>query len=833
MGLGDLVDDVGDGLENLATGAEHLAGKVVDGGSHLIGDGLDAVGLHGAAQSVDGFGDSVADHLGDQVAEKQLGQSDDPTQLVHGDVGAISQTASRLQEFAAAFGETAQGLAGIDTAGWHGVTADAFRQVYQAHPRQWSDAQDACKTASSAWRTFSDAVTAAQGQAREAITLYNQANQATQAAQARYDQAQATYNQQAWAYVQNVAAGRDPGPQTQPPGPFSDPGTAGRQHAQDLLTTARQARDTAAETAERALNQAMAQAPTTPKFTQRMLDDLGDATTLASVEGEHFLGGALKGVGDLGKFARTLLPFDPYNITHPAEYVDGLSSTAAGLVHTALHPMSLVTGLLGSGWGSDPAEALGMLVPNLIGVVGSDGTFEAADAAEAASTTTRVAGAAQDADGVAARGASDDAGARAPVGNAGMSQPGLVAREPAIQVGRAPALDPADTQGISGDLGEFEHDLAKIHVHETEPTTVSAAPSPAPPTSVHGGVSDGGSAIQQRLAGLHSTGTDRVGLRDGGSTDTSSSGSSGEGPPSSDSSPPSARTDGGATGGAGASHAGPVLESAEADSIAAQGVRDSGAGLAAVERDLDRFHLGHSEDVSEPSIWPPSNGNLLDGRSVGGFELTPPDPTPPTLRTTASNPAPADGAHPDPQQQYLTRYPPSVDDQEWLAEIRTRWPEAHRLSDAELLALHQYKTSAYELNRALRSGNVAQIESLAPEIHTTSSALARLPDFHGRVVRARGVGLTPDQLDQALERYTPGTVVSEPSFTSTAKSPPGYGVIEYHITSLSGKDISPLLDQDSGVQEVLFPPDSRFRVDHRFFNSTAQKWQIYLSDVGQ
>lgn len=223
MGLGDLINSVGDGLDHLATGAEHLAGQVVDGGSHLIGDGLSAVGLHGAAQSVDNFGDSVADHLGDQVAEKQLGQTDDPTQLVHGDVGAIAQTASRLQQFAIAFGETAQGLAGIDTAHWQGATADAFRQSYQAHPHQWSDAQDACTTASRAWRTFGDTVTSAQGQAREAIALYQQANHATQTAQARYTQAQATYTHQSWAYVRTLATGGDPGPQPQPPAPFPTP----------------------------------------------------------------------------------------------------------------------------------------------------------------------------------------------------------------------------------------------------------------------------------------------------------------------------------------------------------------------------------------------------------------------------------------------------------------------------------------------------------------------------------------------------------------------------------------------------------------------------------
>lgn len=516
MGLGDLINSVGDGLEDLATGAEHLAGQVVDGGSHLIGDGLNAVGLHGAAQSVDNFGDSVADHLGDQVAEKQLGQTDDPTQLVHGDVGAIAQTASRLQQFATAFGETAQGLAGIDTAHWQGATADAFRQSYQVHPRQWSDAQDACTTASRAWRSFGDTVTSAQGQAREAIALYQQADHDTQAAQACYDQAQATYSHQSWAYVATVAAGGDPGPQPQPPAPFSDPGAADRQRAQDLLTAARRARDTAAEAAQRAISDATGHAPTTPTFSQRMLADLGDAATATTIEGEHVVGGAMKGVGDLGKFARSLLPLDPYNITHPAEYVDGLSSTAAGLVHTAYHPMSLVTGLLGSGWGSDPGEALGRLIPNVVGLVGTDGASEAADAAEAstASTTARAAGAlTHDATSVVAADTSGSAMTEAAADAGGGSLPGSVAPGPILHVEPGPTLNPTDVQRISGDLGTVEQDLARIHVHTPESTTVSSAPTPtqadvAPPPSLHTEPPNDGSPIQQRLAGLDPGHTD-------------------------------------------------------------------------------------------------------------------------------------------------------------------------------------------------------------------------------------------------------------------------------------------------------------------------------------
>ena len=184
------------------------------------------------------------------------------------------------------------------------------------------------------------------------------------------------------------------------------------------------------------------------------------------------------------------------------------------------------------------------------------------------------------------------------------------------------------------------------------------------------------------------------------------------------------------------------------------------------------------------------------------------------------------------QRAYLERYPPSAADLTWLDAIRARWPDSNKLTDAELLALHQYKTSAYELNAALRSGNPVRIEALDAEIRATASALNRLPNYHGLVIRARGVNLNPTQLDHVLRTYEPGTIVQEPSFTSTDKRPPGYGTIEYHIVSLRGKDISPMLGQDTGVQEVLFPPGSHFRVDERYFNVESEKWEIYLTNVG-
>ena len=231
------------------------------------------------------------------------------------------------------------------------------------------------------WRAYGQVVHRAQEQAAEAIAVYHAAVRATDHALTGYAHAIESYRRQEQAYQQAVASGRDPGPAPRHPGPFSDPGQPARTSAQELLDATRHQRDTAAGHAASALAEAQALAPATPSFAHRVLDDIGDVGFASAVEGEHVLGGAVKGVSDMLRLARSLIPIDPYNVTHPAAYVDGLSTLAAGVVHSVCHPALLARGLVGTGWGSDPAEAFGRLIPNLAGVVGTGGALDAATVA--------------------------------------------------------------------------------------------------------------------------------------------------------------------------------------------------------------------------------------------------------------------------------------------------------------------------------------------------------------------------------------------------------------------------------------------------------------------
>jgi hypothetical protein len=791
MGLGDLIDGIGDavegGFDDVVNGAKHVIGTAVDDGAHVLGTGLNAVGLHGAAQAVDNFGDSAADHLGDQVAEKQLGQTTDPTQLVHGDLNAIQTAAARLANFGSAFHETAQGLAGIDTTHWQGQAADAFRAHYQQHPKQWGDTADACTTAASAWNTYGDAVLAAQQQARKAIDLYQQGTQATAQAQARYNQAVATFTQQATAYNSAAAQGQDPGPMPQAPATFSDPGAAARTQAQQILTTARQQRDTAGGQAQQAITHAASTFPAVPAFTQRMSDDASDTLTTAAVEGEHLVGGVAKGVGSMVKFVRGVDPLDPYNVTHPAAYIDHMSQTAAGLVHVALHPQNLVTGLVGSGWSSDPAQALGELIPNVVAAVGTDGMSGAAEGAMDAGKVAEVAG---DTAANAGRTAAEDLGsvdsmgphslepepgpAHAPTApampSAGQAMTDMTGPagswgefgpqgDPGLSAADHAAAGAVDTAG-SG-LGDAEKDLSQIHVNggtqlsaseapAASATPIHTVPSPslsakaAPDAAAANGMGDVGggtlSTLQRRLQGLLDTGS---------------------GP---------AATAGG------------------------QEIGEASTDLGRAEHDLDDI------TVHDPGWLDPGDP---DFRAVGADH-----------------------------QAYLDDHPTLPETQDWLDQVRSRYPQANGVPDAELRSLDNYKTSAWHINKAMRTGDTAALNELNPEIRNVASALNRLPPFAGKVVRGIDV---PDANDlrAVIGQYTPKTVVRAPSFTSADKGVPSAGNVEFYIDSTQGRDISFLMEPGPGPQEVVFPPDTNFSVESRTFNEVTKKWEIHLKDVGR
>jgi len=366
-------DDAVGTVTHWATDAEHKAGSLLDDGAHALGGALSSVGLSSAGQWVDRTGDDLANDLGAQVPEEQLGQTTDPTQLIHGDPAALRKTAGQLRTFSGAFGETATGLEGIDTSHWTGAAADAFRAKYAPEPPRWRRAQTACGDGADALESYAGTVEWAQGQARHAIDVYESGQRATAAAVTAYKTNVAAYNQAAQAYDSALATGRNPGTRPTEPASFTDPGAELRTQAEHILTAARQERDRAAGEAAGQVRTAADLAPAEPSFGQQLLDDSRDVWDATQLANASFSAGFLDGVSDIVKQARTLNPLDPWNMTHLAEYADGMSATAAGLIHDDLHPLDAVKSFIGTGWGSDPAEAAGKLTPQvLLAVAGAE-----------------------------------------------------------------------------------------------------------------------------------------------------------------------------------------------------------------------------------------------------------------------------------------------------------------------------------------------------------------------------------------------------------------------------------------------------------------------------
>ncbi|MFF8417220.1 putative T7SS-secreted protein [Streptomyces sp. NPDC015680] len=355
---GRLGDGLVDGAGHLVDKGKEFAGEVVDTGTDMLGAGLDKVGAHGWADGVEDWGDETASSLGAEVGEKQLGQSEEADELIHGKPEKIAATVKNLRDFQRAFGLVGGGMKKLDSGHWKGEAADVFRRYFEPLPTDWLRAADAFEDAARALETYARTVAGAQGKAREAIALYKEGKQ-------DYETAAAEFRERAEAY--NAVRNTDhPLPH---PGKFSDPGLAKRQLAQEMLQLARRTRNEAAGTAKGAVTAAMAHAPKEPAGLDRLKREAYDHALGQGVELAHFSGGIVKGGAGLVNFVRSVNPTDPYNLTHPADYFTGVHTTLAGLVSTGANPDRA----LKSAWDSfkdDRSEFIGRLVPEMIGTKG-------------------------------------------------------------------------------------------------------------------------------------------------------------------------------------------------------------------------------------------------------------------------------------------------------------------------------------------------------------------------------------------------------------------------------------------------------------------------------
>ncbi|MFK4267185.1 putative T7SS-secreted protein [Streptomyces milbemycinicus] len=374
MGLGDFVPD---GVEDWVDDRVEDVGEAIDDAGDWTADRLDDVGWESGADWVRDKSDSAANALGADVDEMQLGESEDPKKLVHGSPSKLRSTANHLTDFKTAFNNVGKGLQGLSSQSLKGKAADSFRESVSVEPKKWFTAADACEKASGALERFAGTVEWAQGQAQEAIRRYKKGKKASEDARSAHNDKVSAYNDAVDAYNAIPADKRDPASLPDKPGAFHDPGTADIKAAQDLLAEARRQRNEAQGVAKAAVEAARDAAPKKPSYAKQVSDGL----TGLQLDASHFLGGVTKGTAGLLNFVRQVNPMDPYNLTHPAEYVTNLNNTAAGLVRMANDPGAALSGMWDA-FKKDPSEGLGRLVPELIGTKGLGGAKAAVTAAE-------------------------------------------------------------------------------------------------------------------------------------------------------------------------------------------------------------------------------------------------------------------------------------------------------------------------------------------------------------------------------------------------------------------------------------------------------------------
>lgn len=361
MGIGDLISDITpDSVENaVEDGVEWVGNRVEDAGNWTA-DRLDDVGWESGADWVREQSRSVANRMGAEVDEMDLGQTEDKTKLIYGSADTIRSRAKQLRAFATSFDTAGEGLKGLKSSELKGEAAEALRKAVSTQPPKWFKGADACDKAASAMEAFAGTVTWAQGQAQTAIDKWKEGVKASEDAANAHRKKVDDYNKAVDRYNAQPADERNPS--TLPPCPaptFTDPGRKLMQDAQDILAEARKQRNTAAETARTAVRAARDMAPEKPSYAEQ----LGDGLQELQIMGDHVGGGIIKGTAGLVNFVRGINPLDPYNITHPAEYATNLNNLAAGLVVAVNDPVGTGKQMI-SDFMKDPYEGFGRLLPD-------------------------------------------------------------------------------------------------------------------------------------------------------------------------------------------------------------------------------------------------------------------------------------------------------------------------------------------------------------------------------------------------------------------------------------------------------------------------------------
>ncbi|WP_405484278.1 putative T7SS-secreted protein [Nocardia sp. NBC_00511] len=380
MGIGDFINSVGNAIGDGIDEAETKAGSILDKGAHTVATWVRDAGAGGVADAIDHIGDQIADVLGGELTEMELGQTKDKTELIRGEPDAINDVVGKLHKMSASIESTGDALKTIDVADWTGKGASAFHTAFDKQPKLWWTAGDAMSKTAAHLSNWYWAVETAQAKAQDAIDKWEAA-----------DKEEST-KKSAW----NALSDKD-----KKAHPLADTWTSMRDDARAILKNARSQRDSIANQIASGISAETQQAPTEPPLTQRLSDDFDDMKDIYEYGKISFGDGLLTSFSSIVQFARSTNVLDPYNITHPAAYVSHMADLGTGMVTAAADPGAVVHSML-SDARRNPFEAGGALTGNIILTIATGGAGGAAktsvealdeinNAARIAKTTSGVA----------------------------------------------------------------------------------------------------------------------------------------------------------------------------------------------------------------------------------------------------------------------------------------------------------------------------------------------------------------------------------------------------------------------------------------------------------
>lgn len=207
------------------------------------------------------FGVPLVAGLIGALAGRRLGETRDPRELVPGDPGQVRQSAATLAGFGEQLEAVGRDLGRVDVAGWTGAASNRFMARLASERPRWLLGSDAMAAASAELERYAEVLAWAQGQAGEAIELWERGEAVTEQARAEHNRLVAAA-QEAASTVTSVVNRVLPVDIPQ----FFDPGAELRAQAEQLLEHARQELDQAGAQAANVLSAHGGRGPDSPSW---------------------------------------------------------------------------------------------------------------------------------------------------------------------------------------------------------------------------------------------------------------------------------------------------------------------------------------------------------------------------------------------------------------------------------------------------------------------------------------------------------------------------------------------------------------------------------------